>query len=116
MVSPYMQSNSDLLSAKIEQLIVLINNANRQVRNVPCDDWKVNDLCRRFRYLISWWHVRRKFMGHVYALVVAICTESHVALDTNNVYVDNIYRYDSSCHCRGSSIRFDREPNSDSML
>jgi len=33
-----MQSNSDLLSAKIVQSAVLINIANHQVRNAPCDD------------------------------------------------------------------------------
>jgi len=91
--SSYMQSNSDFLFAKIEQSTVLINNANCQVHNAPCNDRKINDLCRRFRYLISWWHVRRKFMYRVYALVVAICTGGHVALDANYVYVDNIYRY-----------------------
>jgi len=32
-------------------------------------------------------------MDRVHALVVAICTGSHVALDVNNVYVDNIYQY-----------------------
>jgi len=92
MASPYMQSNSNFFSTKIEQSTVLINNANRLVRNAPCDDWKVNDLCRRSRYLISWWYVWWKFMYRVYALVVAICTESH-ALNANNVYVDNIYWY-----------------------
>jgi len=30
-------------------------------------------------------------MYRVYA--IAMCTGSHVALDANNVYVDNIYRY-----------------------
>jgi len=49
---PYMQSNGDLLSAKIEQLSVLIHNANRQIYNAPYDQ-KINDLCQSFRYLIS---------------------------------------------------------------
>jgi len=91
MAPSYMQSNSNLLFAKIEQLTV--NNANCQVCDAPWDDWKINDLCRRFRYLISWWHDRRKFMYRVYALVVAIYISSHVALDANNAYVDNIYQY-----------------------
>jgi len=38
MTSPYMQSNSNLLSMKIEQLTVLIYNANRQIYNASCDD------------------------------------------------------------------------------
>jgi len=38
MMSPYMQFNSGLLSAKIKQSTVLINNANRQVRNASCND------------------------------------------------------------------------------
>jgi len=32
-------------------------------------------------------------MYRVYARVVAICTGSHVALNANNIYVDNIYQY-----------------------
>jgi len=50
--SPYMQSNSDLFSTKIKQSI-LIHNANHQVRNAPCNDRKINDLCRCFRSFIS---------------------------------------------------------------
>jgi len=46
---------SDLFSVKIKQSIVLIRNTNRQVRNAPCDDWKINDLCQHFRYFISWY-------------------------------------------------------------
>jgi len=49
-----MQSNDDLLFAKIKQSFILVHNANRQICNAPYDDRKVNDLCRSFRYLISW--------------------------------------------------------------
>jgi len=32
-------------------------------------------------------------MYSVHALVVAVCTRGHVALNANDVYVDDIYRY-----------------------
>jgi len=51
-LSPYMKSNSDFFSAKIEQSF-LIHSANYQIHNTPYD-WKINDLYRSFRYLISW--------------------------------------------------------------
>jgi len=71
---------------EIEQSTVLIYNTNHQVHNALCNDWKVNNLCRRFRYLISWWHIQQKFMYRIY---VVVCTGGYVALDANNVYVDD---------------------------
>ena len=74
MSPPYVQSNGDLLSAKIEQSVILIHNAKRQIRNAPYNDRMVNDLRRSFRYLISWWHAQRKLMYRMHTLVVAVCT------------------------------------------
>jgi len=86
--SPYMQSNGNLFSAKIEQSAVLIHNAKRQICNAPYDDQKANDLRRSFRHLIS-------TLGEnscIATLIVAACTRDYVVFNANNVYVD-IYRY-----------------------
>jgi len=67
-----MQSEGDFFSSKIEKSSVVINDAYHQIRNAPCDDRQVNDLCRCFRYLIFWCHVQRKFMYRMYALEVTL--------------------------------------------
>jgi len=80
--------NLTVLSAKIEQSIVLIYNANHQVHNVLCDR-KVNDLCRRFRYLTSWWHGENSYIVCTH-LSFAVYTGNHIELDANNIYVNDI--------------------------
>jgi len=89
---PYMQSNCDLVSAKIKQSIILVHHANYQIRNAPCNDRKMNDLRRPFRYLISRRHARRKFVYHVHVPIVAVYIHCHVALDTY-IHIDDIYRH-----------------------
>ena len=107
-----MQSNDDFFFTKI----VLIHNAN-QICNAPYDDRKVNDLCRSFRYLISWWHTRWKFMYRVHGLIVAVCARGHVAFNTNGIYVDDIYQYVwFMTLLRFAPTRFDENPNSDPIL
>jgi len=109
-----MQSNSDLLSAKIEQS-VLIHNAKGQFRNASYDDRKVNDLYRSFRNFTSWRHARRKLVYRVHTLVVTLAVTLH---STNDAYVDidDIYRYVRFMPCRGSNMRFDENLNSNPML
>jgi len=88
---PYIQSNGNLFSMKIEQSSVLIHNANHQIYNVPYNDRKVNDLCWSFRYLISWWHIRRKFMYRVHGLIIAVCARDHIAIQMNlllTIFID----------------------------
>ncbi|EZA55660.1 hypothetical protein X777_04302, partial [Ooceraea biroi] len=44
----HVQSDGDLFSTKVEQSVGLIDNAYRQIRNAPYDNWQVNDLSRPF--------------------------------------------------------------------
>jgi len=110
MASPFMRFNSDLFSAKIERSTVLINNVNHQVRNAPCDDWKVNDLCRRFRYLISWWYVRRN--SYIVCMHLSLVYAPEVTLHSTRIMFTLIIFIGTSdtCYCRGSIIRFDENP------
>jgi len=85
-----MQSNCDLFSAKIKQS-TLVHHANHQICNAPYNNRKVNDLRRPFRYLL--YRKARSAKICVHAPVVAIRTHSHVALDTYDIHVDNIYRH-----------------------
>jgi len=86
----YVQSDCDFFTSKVEQSPVLVDDTYRQIRNAPCDDRQVNDLRRCFRYLISWCHVRGKFMYRMYAFIVAVCARSNVTLYADNVYVNNV--------------------------
>jgi len=87
----YIQYNSDSSLRKSSNR--LDQQCESSDRKAPCDDWKINDLCRRFDILYPGDTFGENSLNRVYALVIAISTRSHVALDANNVYVDNIYRY-----------------------
>jgi len=46
------------------------------MQNIRNDDRKVHDLCRSFRYLISWWHARRKLVYRVCTHLSLLCARS----------------------------------------
>jgi len=47
----HVQSDGDFFSSKVEQSSVLVDDAYRQIRNAPYDEWQVNDLRRCFDIL-----------------------------------------------------------------
>jgi len=90
---PFMQSNSDFFSAKFKQSVRLDPQCESSIMLCTIgryDDRKVNDLCRSFRYLISWWHAW-KFMYRMHGLIIVYAP---IAFNVNDVYIDDIYRYD----------------------
>jgi len=96
------------------QLTILIRNANYQVRNALCDDQRINDLCRRFRYFIS-----DSTRGENACIVcthlsllytLAVMLHSMCMIFTFMI----IYRSDSG-HC-SFCIWFDQNPNNSPML
>jgi len=83
------------------------------MQNIRNDDRKVHDLCRSFRYLISWWHARRKLVyrvcTHLSLLYARSCCIQYEWL---RWWYLSIY----PIHCRGSNTWFDENVNSDPML
>jgi len=101
-------------SPKVEQSSVLVDDAYCQIRNALCDDRQVSDLRRCFRYLISWCHVRGKFMYRMYAFIVAL----EVTLHSTRIMFTLIILTGKSdlYHFRGCNIRFEENSSSDPML
>jgi len=83
----------------------------RTVRSVTLRMIGINDLCRSFRYLISWWYARWKFMYRVYDLSLLYT----LVIMLNSIWMIFIDTSDS-CYCCSSSMRFDENPKSDLIL
>ena len=113
---PYTQSNGFFHK---NRAIVLIHNANRQIRNVPYDDRKVNDLCRSFliSYILMTHSVFMENSCIVWTDLSLLCA-SVVTLHLMRMIFKFMILIDTSdsCHCCNSSMRFDENLNSDPIV
>ena len=79
-------------------------STTRIVRSITYNERKLNDLCRPFRYLRSWWPARWKFMYHVNGLIIALVITHSMRI----IFIfDDIYMMtdmSDSCNCDGSSM------------
>jgi len=88
LATPYIQPNSDFFSAKIKHST--IHHANRQICNASYNDqnkWSESN------FPISYILVARLVKTYVScARTCRCCTRSHVALNTYDIHVDDIYQ------------------------
>jgi len=113
---PYIQSNGDLLSAKIEQLSVLIHNANHQICNARYDNrkmmyvWKCVDLSDIL------------YPGNTLGENLCIvCTDLSLLYAPAvtlqyNIYVEDIYWFVLIYATVAAPARFDENRNNDPIL